>query len=202
MLRWLAVLCTNRAARIVILNDLSTNIFELERGNAQGDTLSPFLFNLGYQILLLKLEYDLQILGLIDEVEIPDCLLPLPEGISQVPPKVYALAGDATVLTRMDYNSLLRIKSILQDFHALSGLECNVDKTTLMQIGSLEPISPQIGALGFDIQNEVKLLGLKIKNNGNYDASIDNIELSISSQIRFWNRFNLSLPGRIKGAQA
>ncbi len=32
---------------------------------------------------------------------------------------------------------------------------------------------------------------------GNYDASIDNKELSISGQIRFWTRFNLSLPGRI-----
>jgi hypothetical protein len=47
------------------------------------------------------------------------------------------------------------------------------------------------------MQNEVKLLGLKIKNNGNYDESIDNMELNISSQIRFWSRFNLSLPGRI-----
>ncbi len=105
------------------MNNISTNIFELERGNAQGDTLSPFLFNLGYQILLLKLEYDLQILGLVDEVVIPNNLLPLPDGVSQVPPKVYALADDATVLTRMDYNCLLRIKSILNDFHALSGLE-------------------------------------------------------------------------------
>ena len=197
ILRWLAVLCTNRAARIVILNDISTNIFELERGNAQGDTLSPFLFNLGYQILLLKLEYDSQILGLIDEVEIPDSLLPLPVGISQVPPKVYALADDATVLTRMDYNSLLRVKTILRDFHVLSGLECNVDKTTLMQIGSSEPIPTDVRSLGFDMQNEVKLLGLKIKNNGNYYESIDNMELNISSQIRFWSRFNLSLPGRI-----
>ncbi len=72
-----------------------------------------------------------------------------------------------------------------------------MDKTTLMQIGSLEPIPADVRPLGFDMQNEVKLLGLKIKNNGNYDESIDNMELSISSQIRFWSRFNLSLPGRI-----
>jgi len=65
-----------------------------------------------------------------------------------------------------------------------------VDKTTLMQIGSLEPIPADVRSLGFDIQNEVKLLGLKIKNNGNYDESIDNMELNISSQIRFWSRFN------------
>jgi hypothetical protein len=39
-------------------NGLKTLYFDLERGNAQGDTLSPFLFNLGYQILLMKLEFD------------------------------------------------------------------------------------------------------------------------------------------------
>ncbi len=52
--RWLTILSMNRAARIVINLDISTDIFELERGNAQGDTISPFLFNLGYQILLFK----------------------------------------------------------------------------------------------------------------------------------------------------
>jgi len=63
--RWLTVLSMNRAARIVINSEISTDIFELERGNAQGDTISPFLFNLGYQILLFKLEFDLQIAGLV-----------------------------------------------------------------------------------------------------------------------------------------
>jgi hypothetical protein len=52
--------------------------------------------------------------------------------------------------------------------------------------------------LGFDVKNEVKLLGLKIQNNcSNYTASKNDIEEKISCQIRFWNRFDLSLPGRI-----
>jgi hypothetical protein len=36
--RWLTLLSTNRAARIIINLNISTEIFELERGNAQGDT--------------------------------------------------------------------------------------------------------------------------------------------------------------------
>jgi hypothetical protein len=66
--RWLTVLSMNRAARIVLLNDVSTSFFELEQGNAQGDTISPFLFNLVYQILLFKLEYDNQIHSLAKTV--------------------------------------------------------------------------------------------------------------------------------------
>jgi hypothetical protein len=78
----------NRAARIVINLDISADIFELERGNTQGDTISPFLFNLGYQILLFKLEFDLQIAGLVPEVILPNDFPPLPDHVSQVPPKV------------------------------------------------------------------------------------------------------------------
>jgi hypothetical protein len=195
--RWLTVLCTNRAARIVILNDICTNTFELERGNAQGDTLSPFLFNLGYQILLFKLEFDVQILGLVEAVEIPADLPPLPVQASQVPPRVYALADDATVLTKMDFVSLTRIQSILLEFRLISGLECNVEKTTLMQVGSMDPITDDIKNMGFDIQTEIKLLGLKITQNGNYGSSLDEIEQKIRNQIRFWGRFQLSFAGRV-----
>jgi hypothetical protein len=188
----------NRAARIVINSEISTEIFELERGNAQGDTISPFLFNLGYQILLFKLEFDLQIAGLVPEVTLAQDFPPFPDHVSQVPPKVYAMADDATVLTRMDFDTLVRIRNILAEFEALSGLACNVEKTTLMQFGSDEPVPQNILDLGFDVKNEVKLLGLKIKNNcSNYTASKNDIEEKISCQIRFWNRFDLSLPGRI-----
>jgi hypothetical protein len=59
----------------------------------------------------------------------------------------------------------------------ISGLECNVEKTTLMQIGSNDPISREVVDLGFDIQEEVKLLGLKIKKNCKYYLdSINDIE--------------------------
>jgi hypothetical protein len=120
----------NRAARIVLNSDITTEIFELERGNAQGDTISPFLFNLGYQILLFKLQYDLQIAGLTELVELGPDFPPRPVEASQVPPRVYAMADDATLLTLMDRDSLLRVQEILSDFEILSGLACNVEKTT------------------------------------------------------------------------
>jgi hypothetical protein len=200
--RWLTLLSMNRAARIVLNSEITTEIFELERGNAQGDTISPFLFNLGYQILLFKLEYDLQIAGLTEQVELGPDFPPRPVELPQVPPKVYAMADDATLLTCMDRDSLLRVREILAGFENLSGLACNVEKTTLMQFGVNDPIPEEIVNLGFDIKNEVKLLGLKIKNDcNNYTLSKTEIEERIRSQIRFWARFDLSLPGRITVAK-
>jgi hypothetical protein len=188
----------NRAARIVLSSDISTEIFELERGNAQGDTISPFLFNLGYQILLFKIEFDREIAGIIEPVELGPDFPPLPQHAPSSPPKVYTMADDATVLTRMDRRSLARIRNILEEFHIISGLSCNVEKTTLMQFGSNDPVPIDIVDLGFDIQNEIKLLGLKIKNNcSDYSISKNDLEEKVQSQIRFWGRFDLSLPGRI-----
>jgi hypothetical protein len=67
-----------------------------------------------------------------------------------------------------------------------------------MQFGVNDPIPDEIKNLGFDIKNEVKLLGLKIKNDCNsYILSKSELEERIRSQIRFWTRFDLSLPGRV-----
>jgi hypothetical protein len=63
----------------------------------------------------------------------------------------------------MDPTSLRRVRDLLIEFKVISGLECNVKKTTLMQIGSNDPVSREVVDLGFDIQEEVKLLGLKKK---------------------------------------
>ncbi len=112
------------------------------------------------------------------------------------------MVDDATLLTLMDRDSLLRVREILSGFEILSGLACNVEKTTLMQFGVNDPIPDEIENLGFDIKNEVKLLGLKIKNDCNsYILSKSELEERIRSQIRFWTRFDLSLPGRVTMAK-
>jgi hypothetical protein len=108
------------------------------------------------------------------------------------------MADDATVLVRMERKSLLRIHSILADFELLSGLTCNVEKTTLMQFGSNDPVPADIREIGFDVKMKLTLLGFKIQNScSTYSASKDSIEERISNQINFWIRFDLSLPGRV-----
>jgi hypothetical protein len=77
-IRWLNLLGTNRRACIILDNELNSAYFDLQRGNAQGDTVSPHIFNVGFQILLFKINYDLQIDGVIDTPTVPPDLPPPP----------------------------------------------------------------------------------------------------------------------------
>ncbi len=103
----------------------------------------------------------------------------------------------------MEVGSLSRIKDILVSFGNISGLECNVDKTILMQVGSDSNIDQAILDLGFDVKREITLLSLIIENDtGNFQKSLSKITNTIKKEINFWIRFNLSLPGRIAIAKA
>jgi hypothetical protein len=145
----------------------------------------------------------LQIESIAPEIALPATHPPLPETVSTASPRVYGLADDATVLTTMKVGSLSHIKDILVSFGIISGLECNVDKTILMQVGSDSIIEPEILNLGFDVKKEITLLGLIIENDtGNFQKSFDKITNAITREINFWLRFNLSLPGRITIAKA
>jgi hypothetical protein len=183
---------------------MHSDFFNLERGNAQGDTTSPYIFNIGYQILLLKINFDLQIAGLNAPPEIPPGIqppLPAPQ-VKSAPRRVFAFADDGNILTSMDLHSLSRIKAVLIEFGAISGLECNVEKTNLMPIGTNIPVSEEILGLGFTLCNCVTVLGLKIKGNEfNSQENWDKITEKVRNQANFWTRFQLSLPGRINIAK-
>ena len=91
---------------------------------------------------------------------------------------------------------------ILNEFEQISGLGCNVEKTVLMQIGKKEQIPQEIKDIGFDIKNEIVLLGAKIKNTGlSFESNVDGVIERVRKQVNFWKRFNLSLPGRINVAK-
>ena len=201
--KWLLLLSTNRQASIILENGKISRTFKLKRGNAQGDIISPFLFLLGYQILLFKLQFDLQIIGTVAEPHIsPDCP-PLPPEVRKVPSKILAMADDANCLVRLDHNTLLQVKNILADFGKLSGLECNIEKTILIQVGNKMPIEQDIKDLGFEIRDSATILGLEISNNiGNYEDAAKKIREKIKKEINFWVRFRLSLPGRINIAKS
>jgi hypothetical protein len=109
IIKWINTICTGRKATIIFGPGRLGPIFNLERGNAQGDVISPFIFNICYQILILKL--DLQ----ITKLDIPDpepreeeyVGVTLPEGHRTK--KVFVFADDCNILTSLDSHNLERI---------------------------------------------------------------------------------------------
>jgi hypothetical protein len=192
------LLCTNRKASIILGQNRCGKSFRLERGNAQGDTISPFLFNIGYQILLLKINTDLQIESFLDLPALPAGHHPPPAAVSTSPWKAFAFADDCTVLTLLTEKNLKRLKEILDQFELLSGLECNVEKSHLLPVGNDRAVPVTIRAIGFEVLDEITVLGIKIKgSDGSTSSTESTVTNKIKSNITFWSCFNLSLPGRI-----
>jgi hypothetical protein len=201
LIKWLRLLGTNRRAFIFCENLGITDTFPLEQGTAQGDNISAYTFILAYEILLFRLNYDQLIDCAVDRIAIPRHLDPLPAAAEQVnssPPKVFAMADDATVITLMNAESLGRVAQVLDEFAELSGLHCNKDKTVLMQVGSAAEIPQNITDIGFVVEKSITLLGLKIVNDSfDFIDTFNKIEIKLRLEALYWGRFNLSLPGRI-----
>ncbi len=91
------------------------------------------------------------------------------------------------------------VKNILIEFGRISGLETNIEKTTLMPIGNLnEPVPQEIVELGFAIVTEQKSLDITINNTAsNLNQYFDEKIGKIRSLIGLWGSYNLSLTGRI-----
>ncbi len=177
------------------------SFFYLERGNAQGDTTSPYIFNLGFQILLLKLTFDLQIEGILENPPLPEGTPPLPPTVSTYTRKVSAYADDANMIVRNTYETLARIKEILEIFGAMSGLVCNVEKTSILPIGDNTTVDDRIRDLGFVISEKITVLGLVIDKNGYTEENFLNIRNKLTMQVNKWRPYGLSLPGRISIAK-
>jgi hypothetical protein len=201
-IRWLNLVCTNRRACIILENEYYSEFFDLERGNAQGDTISPYIFNLGFQILLFKLNFDLQIDGIVNFPRIPDNIPPPQATVSTYQRKISAYADDANMFVSLDYETISRIKTILEQFGNLSGLICNVEKTTLLTIGQNNQIDDRIRNLGFIIVDKVTILGLEINSDGVANSNFTRLVEKIRSLIANWTPYKLSLPGRINIAKS
>jgi hypothetical protein len=128
----------------------------------------------------------------------PETSPPTAISVSTYQRKVFAFADDANMIIKFNYEKLFLIKTILADFGALSGLEFNVEKTTILPIGPNVPLDNRIKDLGFTIADEVTILGLKIgKGTGTVAENFTNTLSKIRNHITEWSRSRLSLPGRI-----
>jgi hypothetical protein len=90
------------------------------------------------------------------------------------------------------------LKNTLEKFASFSGLRCNTDKTVIMQVGYKIPISEEIAGVGFNFSDSIHILGMDIDNElNNLDGNFDKTIASLKKSIDYWDRYYLTLPGRI-----
>jgi hypothetical protein len=112
--------------------------------------------------------------------------------------KCDGFADDNTTGTLCEFESLRNLKIILEQFAKFSGLKCNSEKTVLMQVGRKVMLDENILSLGFNISDNIHILGMTIDSE--LESLDDNFEKTLSGlkkSVEFWERYYLTLPGRI-----
>ncbi len=201
MINWLTLLGENRTACILLDDGSYSRNFQLGRGRAQGDNISPNTFNFADQILILKIELDPNLNGIWKNFQIPpsfptnaDSFFMYESGGETA--KNESLADDNTTLMLLEERNLKELRRILDEFGSFSGLLCNYDKTVVMPVG--KNVIPHQALSGFSLSNSVRLLGMEITRDlDNIDDIFIGIGEKVLNLILFWSRFRLSLPGRI-----
>jgi len=201
MIRMVTTACTNRLACIIDENGNYSRNFVLGRGTAQGDCPSPTLFVFLQQVLLFKLELDPGIDSIFPENLGPVFAVGAQNNhfkneSNRETDKVDCFADDTTSSTTLRFDSLNKIKNILETFSVLSGLKCNFEKTNLLPING--DVTEEIRNLGFNIVDKITLLGVEIDKDLRFlDTVHDKTIRKVTSVANYWKRFRLSMPGRI-----
>jgi hypothetical protein len=143
IIRWLTLLGENRTACLLLDDGSYSHSFDLGRGRAQGDNISPNTFNFGEQILIFKIELDDQITGVWKNFHIPPFIDANPNPFFMLESrretnKNESLADDNTTLMELTEDNLRNLRLILDNFGTISGLKCNYDKTMVMPVGTAQ----------------------------------------------------------------
>jgi len=110
-----------------------------------------------------------------------------------------SMADDNTTVTLLEDESLRSLKKVIDDFGIISGLRCNENKSSVLPTKILsDERKNHIGKILFPVVEKFKLLGVEITRTADNEGAIFNrIYEKILKLISFWERFRLSLPGRI-----
>lgn len=141
------------ASSRVVVNGMLTDPFNVSRGVRQGCPLSPALYALAFNPLLVNMVAEPYI-----------HLLSLP---GQAAPPVFAYADDLTVIVR-DEDSLGQILVLFDLYGSLSGAEINREKSAALFINFVPSCTCPFGV---PVRPEIKILGIIYNDRGVSAAS-------------------------------
>jgi len=180
-IRWVMTFCKNIQS-CVINNGITSDYFIIERGVRQGDPLSPYLFVVAVETLVIAIRQNSLIKGIT---------------IGKKETKLLQYADDTTAVLS-GTNSAQILFRLLDEFKKLSGLAVNATKTEGMWIGSLRENKTK--PFGIKWPNEpIKALGLYYSYDQNYYTRKNLIERldSVKKLLNIWSARSLSLYGKV-----
>ena len=161
---------------------LTTGYFNLERGVRQGDPLSPALFILGLEVLLLSINQNDTIKG----IKLIDTIV-----------KNSAFADDLTCFMA-DELSVKNLFSLLDSFYAISGLAINLSKTEAMWLGRWSDRFEKPFKISWP--NSIKIVGIHFSYNADlaYKLNMSGPLKSAKRLLNLWQSRGLTLIGKLQ----
>ena len=185
IIKWISLFFDSREAYILLGGNLSKKIL-LEQGVPQGDVISPYIFIVAVEILLIKITYTKNLTGIT---------------FGSVEGRSETFADDTTIYLERTSENLRMAVKYLKDFSEISGLQCNLDKTSVIPIGTEMDITDdnilcpdldltwetEFVILGFQIDNKLEKLSVNFKKCND----------KVKALIVKWGAYNLSINGRV-----
>ena len=117
----------------------------MEQGVPQGDVISPYIFLLSVEILALKIKYTKNLTGIT---------------YAKREARAEIFADDLSAMVKWTEKNLRYFTSILVQFHSVSGLKYNLDKTFVVPVDSFRKEN-MCSDLNLKWVDEFKVLGKK-----------------------------------------
>ncbi len=107
------------------------------------------------------------------------------------------------MLTILTLRNVKYIFKIIKEFERLSGLEVNINKTSITPLNSeCHNIILDLEKIGLKITHDFKVLGFKIDKKLEFlSQNWEDAILKIKKQVIFWKKHHLTLKGRIRIAK-
>ena len=179
--RWVHTLYKNIQS-CVTNGGFSTGYFDIKHGVRQRDPLSCILFVTALEILLIRIRNDVNIKGI--EISL------------NINVKLSCYADDLTCFLS-DIDSANNMLNVLEQFHSISSLQVNIDKTEAMWLGRYKHSTDC--PLLVKWTNYIKVLGIifsydeKLAISLNFDDKIQ----SLKQVLALWKNRDLTVIGKI-----
>merc|ERR1712002_59874 len=183
--KWIRIFFNKREAVILLGGHLSEKIF-LRQGVPQGDVISPYIFLMVVEFLSIKINYTKNLTGVV---------------FAKNEARSEFFADDLSAMVLRTEENLRYFSRILDQFHAVSGLKCNLDKTFVVPVGNFAK-GPMCVDLNLKWVDSFTVLGITIDNKlKQLQDNFQTIYEKVDKKIGTWIRYGLTFQGRITVAK-